>query len=437
MSQFLQKFFLVFLFFLAGTVCQAQSFPERPIKIVVYTKPGGAIDVFSRKFAAIAERLSGKTFIVLNHPGAGGVIALKKIQKSRPDGHTIGAVTKSNIGKMVSSKINFKAEDFNWLALLVRDPEALIVKKGVGLDSWNEVYQKSLKSDGGQKWVGPAKGGNDHITAQKIWKETGLKAKWVPYASGGKAVTALLGGHGAVYVGNPGDTLGKEGLKVIAVSSQSRLIEPFNNIPTFSEIGIKGLDSEIMWRGFLAPEQMPQEAKSFYKKLFKQVSEDSEWKQYIEKTGASSVFISGDQFLKNVKQDFAEFSETLKDFQSKKSKGAGPYLVPIIWGSVLFILFCLVLFLETKKKEKVLPSFFNSTLGYFTIGLFVYLFAMSFLGYFVGTLLFLMGYFVLLHKNFKKGILVSFCWVIFSYLLFYKALNVQLPVNFIFEHWGL
>ena len=83
-----------------ATTAEAK-FPKRTIKLVVYTKPGGAIDVFARKFQSIAKRYTKRNIVVINKAGAGGIVALKHLKAKGKDGHMIAAVTKSNIGKIL------------------------------------------------------------------------------------------------------------------------------------------------------------------------------------------------------------------------------------------------------------------------------------------------------------------------------------------------
>jgi putative tricarboxylic transport membrane protein len=289
------------------------EFPARPITLVVYMAPGGAIDVFARKFEAIAKKYSDATFVIINKPGAGGIVAIKDILAGKADGYKLAAVTKSNIGKLVSVKSNINIDDMSWLAMMVSDPEAIITNRNLAVNTWEQIVDDAKAKNGDQIWVGPAKGGNDHIMAMKVWKAAGIKGKWIPYDSGGKAMTALMGGHGLVYVGNPQDVIGKPDLKVAVISSAERLGGEFSDSPTFKELGISGLDDEIMWRGFMVKKGIPEEARNFYNDLFEKVNKDPDWQNYIKKGGANPVFYSEEKFTGYVKTDQKDFTESLKE----------------------------------------------------------------------------------------------------------------------------
>jgi tripartite-type tricarboxylate transporter receptor subunit TctC len=294
------------------------KFPTKPIKLVVYTKPGGAIDVFSRKFSGIAAKYTDATFVVINKAGAGGVVAMKDVLASRADGYKLMAVTRSNIGKIISTGGEIDTNDLSWLAMMVSDPEAVITNVNQEVNTWEQLVADAKAKKGDQIWVGPAKGGNDHIMAMKTWKAAGIDAKWIPYASGGKAMAALMGNHGVAYVGNPQDVLGKPDLKVAIISSPERLGGQFANVPTFKEVGIKGMDNEIMWRGFMVKKGTPKEAVDFYIDLFNKVNKDPDWQAYIQKGGANAVFYREDKFTEIVNEDKKVFTQTLKDLGAIK-----------------------------------------------------------------------------------------------------------------------
>ena len=287
------------------------QFPEKPITILAYMKPGGAADIDSRKFAAIASRLTGASFVVKNKTGAGGIIAMKYVLEQPADGYLLMATTKSQVYKVVPSKSDVNVENFTWLALNQRDPEAIITNKELKVNTWEQIVADAkAKGAKGKKqiWVGPAAGGLDHVMAMKTWAAAGINpkhVKYVPFKGGKKAIIELLGGRGVVYVGNPRDTIGQPKLKVAALSRKSRL-KAFPDAPTFSELGVKGLDSEIMWRGFAIKKGIPADVSKFWNDLFAKVSKDPEWVAHVKKSSIDPVLITNDDFLNVVKSDMKE-----------------------------------------------------------------------------------------------------------------------------------
>jgi len=294
------------------------KFPEKPITIIVYVKPGGGVDVDSRKLAAIGERLTGAKFVVKNKTGSGGIVAMKYILEQPADGYTLFATTKSVVFKTVIAKSDIDLGDFEWTAMTQSDPEAIITNRELAVNTWEQIVADAkAKGAAGKKqiWVGPAAGGLDHVMAMKTWKAAGIDpkhVKYIPFKGGKKAMIELLGGRGTVYVGNPRDTIGQPKFKVAALSRDKRLPK-FPDAPTFGELGIKGLDSEIMWRGFAIKKGIPEDASKFYADLFAKLQTDSEWAAHVGKMSIDPVYYGPDKFYEVVKADRAEVTQWAKD----------------------------------------------------------------------------------------------------------------------------
>jgi len=294
------------------------AYPEKPIHVVNYVGPGGLMDVTSRKFVSIASKYTDATFVVENKEGAGGLIGMRAVLEQPADGYTVFAATTSNIAKVLTSMHNKQESDefiwgFEWIALLMRDPECLIAAKDSPLNSWESVHKDAVDKKGGQLWTGPAAGGNDHLMAMKVWDKAGVDGKWIPYSTGPEAMMALLSGQGAVYVGNPADIGGREGFNIIAVARPERL-EQFPDAPTFKELGIAGLDDEVMWRGFAMKKGSPEEAMAWWEELLKKVASDPDWREFLEKDGIDVTDYGRTEFNAQVKKDIEDFEHYLRKF---------------------------------------------------------------------------------------------------------------------------
>lgn len=365
------------------------GFPDKPVKIIVYTGPGGLIDVTARKFTDIASKYSDVTFVVENKPGAGGIVALKKVLQLPADGYTLYACTKSNISKFVSSGGTLPSESLDWIALLMADPECVITTNSSGISSWEDILNNAQKINKEQIWVGPATGGLDHVTALKIWDKFGIKAKWIPYKSGGKARAALLGAQGVAYVGNPREVLGNPDLHIAAVSAQKRL-ERFPDVPILSEFDNlaksqeMNLDFEYMWRGFAIKKGVDPELLNWYKQLFQKVTDDPEWREFWEKGGIDVVYYGPEKFTEIVKQDEETFKYYLQKLGILKDSDAN-LVTRIVSGRnltfiviFLLILMFLIGFLVNKSRYSYLKDKILIITGFIFLSLLFYLISFIF-----------------------------------------------------------
>lgn len=289
---------------------QASSaeFPEKPLKIVVYTGPGGLIDITARKAAAILqERHLSVPVVVENKKGAGGIVAVTHLLRQRSDGHTILGLTSSVISKLASTNQDSKLKNLHFLARMVEDYECVITQSEGKFASFEKI--KSHQGDA-QIWAGPATGGTDHLFALKLWKQAGIEAKWIPYPSGSEAIAALMGGHAHAYVGNPQDIAGRPGLKVAAVAAPERLPE-YPDTPTFKELGYDALTGESLWRGFAVRKGTPPGTIAKLEQLFVALSKDTEWKKFLRDGNVIPVLDTGERFAAVVQDQLSRDREFL------------------------------------------------------------------------------------------------------------------------------
>lgn len=289
------------------------AYPEKPIHVVNYVAAGGLMDVTSRKFISIAQKYTDATFVVDNKEGAGGLVGIEAVLEQPADGYTVFAPTTSVVVKVVSSKkdVNQYVWGFEWVAMLMRDPECIIGAAESDLNEFNKVVDDAKAKKGAQLWGGPAAGGNDHLMAMKVWDKVGMKAKWIPAKSGPQAMMGVLAGQTVAYVGNPADMAGRDGYKILAVSSEKRLAK-FPDAPTFKELGYDGLDNEVMWRGFCIKKGAPEEVYVWWEDLLKKVAADPEWRSFLEKDGIEVVDFGRDKFTPQVKADIENATFYLK-----------------------------------------------------------------------------------------------------------------------------
>lgn len=286
---------------------QAKYPDDKPIKIVVHTKPGGAVDLMARQLSQVASKYCDQSIAVINKPGGSGLLALANVYNSKPDGYTILAFPAAFLAAIQTTNIGFGLEDFYYLACLTVSPEAIITSHSSHLNSLEDVITEAKRKPGNQKWCGPGSGTLDHLMAVKIWDKAGITAKWIPYGGGGPAIAAVMGNHADVYVGNPEDVLGRENnLKIVAISNKNRL-KLFPEIPTFLESGYDIYD-DVMWRGFAVKKGTDPEAIAYLEDLLKKCSEDTLWQNFIIRTRVESVFLENKEFSDLVFKD-AELSQ--------------------------------------------------------------------------------------------------------------------------------
>lgn len=328
---------LIFILVLFGA--SLADYPDKPIKIIVHTKPGGAVDLMARQLAQVASKYIDQSLVVINKPGGSGLLALANVYNSKPNGYTVLAFPAAFLAPIQTTDIGFSLDDFHYIACLTISPEAIITSKESNVTTLQQILDDAKSNPGNQKWCGPGSGTLDHLMAIKIWNKAGISAKWIPYGGGGPAIAAVMGNHSQVYVGNPEDIIGREeNLEIAAIASEARHPK-FPETPTFKEYGID-LTNEVMWRGFAVKKGTDREVIDYLENLFWQCSRDSMWQNFVERTMVQGVFLRNGEFTTLIKKD-AESSKIYLKMAGFKI-GSVPESAPL---PGLFFLGILILFL--------------------------------------------------------------------------------------------
>lgn len=279
----------------------AKNFPTKPIKIIVYTAPGGLIDITARKLATAMENTGLNVPVVVeNKKGAGGLVALSYLERMPKDGHTLFAFTNSVISKAIFSKKEKFLKNLDYLKLLALDYECLIAKKDFNTSNFIKNPSKFIIA-------GPSIGGTDYMFVKKIWNHFKTKGKFIPYKSGSEAIASVLGGHADIYVGNPQDIKGRDNLKIIAIASKEKL-KSYPNVKTFSELGID-IQDEFLWRGIAVHKDIKDEIKIKILEIINSAIKDTDWLDFIEKSGVIKSDLNPEEFENEVTNEIIKLKK--------------------------------------------------------------------------------------------------------------------------------
>ena len=486
--------YLGLLFYLYGGADSSKAYPNKPITIVVHSKPGSSIDLMSRKVAGLARKYCPQPFVIENHPGTQGIVAMQYVMDKKADGYTMLGVTKSFLSTLVVNKSNVAISDFLFLSNMISDPEAVITNKASGYKSLQDVVDKA-KEEGRQVWIGPGTGSRDHLMALKCREILGINGQWVDYKSGPQSVLAMLRNEAPVYVGNPSDILGKDDLKILAIAAENRL-ESLPDVPTFKESGYD--INESMWRGFAVKKGTSEIATAYLSEVLKKVSQDEEWIAYCREVYSFPDYLDSKTFSKRIDDETAETIAYLKKaglLNSYVNKGpvpllmmavifalfiffvlmlitgfkvkrltynlilsgvfvwisvfffyqtflfkipeglniTSPALIPRLWSVLLFVTAIWNLVNELKGKYKPVKSGRIKLTGKILLVLVLYFIAIPYAGYYLSTPFFLLaGFYILKYRKWPVMIAYGFGFVVFSFVVFQLLLKIDLPLGSLF-----
>ncbi len=244
---------------LAATNAVAQSWPSKPIRMMVPAAPGGVTDVVARAVAPQLSELLGQPIIVDNRSGAGGVPGTDTVAKASPDGYTLLAVFDSFISNpfVFGSTPYDTIRDFAPVSLLIRGPQLFVVHPKFGLKSFNELLALAKSRSAPLNFATAGAATSSRLSVELFKSTTRLDAVLIHYKGGGPALTDLLGGHVDAMIASAGLVLSqvKSGrLTVLAVTSRERsALVP--GVPAISEF-VPRFEAQS-WVGVLAPAGTP------------------------------------------------------------------------------------------------------------------------------------------------------------------------------------
>jgi len=240
----------------------AQSYPSRPVKLVVPFPAGGGTDALSRVVAKGMEQRLGQPFIIENRGGAGTTLGATAVARSEPDGYTIMVGTASTFAaapglyKRLAYDPN---KDFSPVMLFATVPFVLVVHPSLGVSTAKELIALAKSKPGQLSYASAGVGAVHHIFCELFMSMTGIDMKHVPYRGGGQATNDVVAGHVPVYFADagPAATLIRSGqLKALGVTTATRASH-LPEVPTLHEAGVEGYEANT-WQMMVGPPRMPE-----------------------------------------------------------------------------------------------------------------------------------------------------------------------------------
>ena len=248
---------------LASLTCGAgaQTYPSKPIRMVVPFAAGGPTDVYARAVGQELTKLLGQPVIVDNRPGAGGNLGADLVAKSPPDGYSVvlGAVGAFAVNMTLYPKMPYDVlRDFAPVSLVAIVPMVLVVNPGVPVKTPKELVELAKSKPGKLSYGSAGNGTSIHMSAEMFKAMTGIDMAHVPYKGAAPAMTDLIGGQVQLMFADATSVIPhvKSG-KVRAVAA-TKHVEAMPEVPTFAQSGFPSYDPTV-WYGVFAPAGTPRD----------------------------------------------------------------------------------------------------------------------------------------------------------------------------------
>lgn len=245
----------------AATSAHAESYPDRPIRVVIPFTPGAAADLVIRTLQPLLQKQLGQPLVIDYKTGAGGAIAVQEVARAAPDGYTLLMVATNNL--VIDQFMQARPTLDPLTALipivkLVEVPAVLFASKGMGVRTWAEFKSKAMAPGTQINFSSPGIGTTPHLSSLLLGKEIGVNFTHIPYRGGQAAIQALLADDVQFYMGNfrPLAQFVEQGrATALAVVSPQRLAG-LPDVPTTGEAGIPNVVTNN-WFALVAPSGTP------------------------------------------------------------------------------------------------------------------------------------------------------------------------------------
>jgi tripartite-type tricarboxylate transporter receptor subunit TctC len=295
-------------------VATAQSYPSRPVRIIVGFAPGGATDIMARLIGQWLSERFGQQFVIENRTGASSNIGTEAVVNAPPDGYTLLVVTSVNaVNATLYERLNFNLiRDIEPVASIHREPFVMEVNPSVPVKTVPEFITYAKANPGRINMASAGIGSGNHVAGELFKMMTGVNLVHVPYRGGGPALVDLLGGQVQVLFATMSSSIeyvrgGK--LRALAVTTATRS-PALPDIPTVAEF-VPGYESSF-WTGVGAPKNTPAEIVDKLNKEINAALADAKMKARLAELGATALPGSHADFGKLIGDETDKWAKVIK-----------------------------------------------------------------------------------------------------------------------------
>jgi tripartite-type tricarboxylate transporter receptor subunit TctC len=307
---------LSILFVMPGSIA-AQTYPAKPIRLVVPFPPGGPADSVARPLAQKLNEAFGQPVVIDNRPGATGTIGAAVVAKAPPDGYTLllGTSNEITMSPGLYEKLPYDpARDFTPITPVITFPNILVVHPTLPVRSAKDLVALARNQKATLNFGTSGVGSTNHLTGELFKAAAGVKVSWVAYKGGGPAMTDLVGGQiEAMFATMPSAvTFVKSGrIRALMVTDHKRW-QAVANVPDAREAGFPAVHV-ITWNGVLGPAGLPQASVERLHQAIVKIMSAQEMKERMAAIASEATTTTPEQFGELLRKDFARWLKVIKD----------------------------------------------------------------------------------------------------------------------------
>jgi tripartite-type tricarboxylate transporter receptor subunit TctC len=293
-----------------------QTYPERPVRLVVPFPPGGSVDVVARALTPKLSERMGQQVVIENRSGASGIIGTEVVAHAKPDGYTllintIPFVTNTYLYKQLPYD---PFADFLPVSWLCSSPGTLVVNPSVPARSVRELLQLARAKPGTLNYSAAGAGTNPHLAGELFNYLGKVDIVAVQYKGGGPSLLAALAGEVGITYPNISEAIphAKAGRLIVLGVGSAKRSPALPNVPTIAEAGLPGYEF-VTWHGVLVPKGTPAAIVSLLNAKLKETLTAPEQAQFFEQMGFEIVASSPDEFAVHLKRESEKWGKVIRE----------------------------------------------------------------------------------------------------------------------------
>jgi tripartite-type tricarboxylate transporter receptor subunit TctC len=293
----------------------AQSYPAKPVHLVISFTPGSSTDIIGRAVAAKLSEIWGQQVVAENRVGAGGTIGSAVVARAAPDGYTLLANSSAHVSNpSIYAKMPYDTlKDFTNLSPLAGGPNVLIVGQGAGWKAFGDFVAAAKAKPGTLNFSSAGIGSGTHFNLEKLKLMAGIDVTHVPYKGTPEAISDTIAGRVCCYFAPINAALphvgGGKALALAVSSAQRSPLLP--NVPTIAESGVPGFDYTL-WVGLWGPAGMPGELANKINADVRKALNSPDLKDRLTKLGTVPMDMSTQQFSDFVRKELDDTGKVMK-----------------------------------------------------------------------------------------------------------------------------
>lgn len=292
----------------------ADKYPSHPITVIIPTGPGGSTDIVIRMLSEIASGFLNQRFVIVNRPGAGGLIGTSSVVRAEPDGYTLGGIWNAPLTMTpYTLKAQYSPSDYTTVSLSDSAPIVLCVKTAFPANSGKEFIAYAKANPDKLTYGTDGVGATIQLGAERIFRKLDVKLRSVPFGGAGETLQNFLTGQIDVYGGSIAPILPyvkNKTAKCMIVTSTKR-VEFLPDASSLTDLGVPQ-EATLLWHGIIAPKGVPADRIAVLESAFRKAAQTEKFKTFLKGQSISVEGTSGKEMRKVVDDEYAAMGATIK-----------------------------------------------------------------------------------------------------------------------------